>query len=120
MRTRPERPTASKTVVYAALLGNLGVALTKFGAAFWTGSAGMTSEAVHSLVDTGNEVLLLYGIRRAAKPPDEVHPLGYGRELYFWSFIVALLIFALGAGVSLYVGVAEIMHPEPIRQPLVN
>src|SRR5207237_7521001 len=107
-------------VIYAALLGNVLVALTKFAAAGLTGSSAMVSEAIHSLVDTGNEVLLLYGLRRAAKPPDESHPLGYGRELYFWSFIVALLIFALGAGVSLYQGILHVAAPEPIESPIVS
>src|SRR5690348_16269588 len=99
--------SSSKTSVYAALIGNIVVALTKIGAAWWTGSSAMTSEAIHSIVDTSNEVLLLYGYPRAGRPPDELHPIGYGRELYFWSFIVALLIFALGAGVSVYQGVAR-------------
>jgi len=80
----------------------------------------MLSEAVHSLVDCGNEVLLLYGQRRAARPPDIEHPFGYGRELYFWSFVVALLIFALGAGISIYEGVLHILEPEKIRDPLIN
>ncbi|HEY1386372.1 MAG TPA: cation diffusion facilitator family transporter [Dongiaceae bacterium] len=104
-----------KKAVYAALIGNLLIALTKFAAAVATGSSAMLSEGVHSLVDTGNEVLLLYGLRRAALPPDLAQPLGYGRELYFWSFIVALLIFALGAGVSFYEGVQHILAPEPIE-----
>lgn len=80
----------------------------------------MLSEAVHSLVDTGNELLLLYGMRRARRPPDTAHPFGHGRELYFWSFIVALMVFALGAGISLYEGINHIAHPEPIEYPLVN
>ena len=80
----------------------------------------MLSEAVHSVVDTGNEILLLYGQHRSAKPPDKKHPLGYGREIYFWSFVVALLIFALGAGISAYEGVIHMMAPEPITRPIVN
>jgi cation diffusion facilitator family transporter len=112
--------SSSKPSVYAALIGNLLVAVTKSVAAVWTGSSAMLSEAVHSFVDTGNEVLLLYGMRRSARPPDPAHPVGHGRELYFWSFIVALLVFALGAGVSLYEGVTHILHPEPIRDVAVN
>ena len=111
---------ASKRVIYAALVGNLLVASTKFVASGLTGSSAMASEAVHSLVDTGNEILLLYGLHRAAKPPDELHPLGHGRELYFWSFIVALLVFTLGAGVSLYQGVRHIIAPAPMSHPIVN
>jgi cation diffusion facilitator family transporter len=106
--------------VYAALAGNLLVAAIKSVAAVWTGSSAMVSEAVHSFVDSGNEVLLLYGMHRAARPPDREHPVGHGRELYFWSFIVALLVFALGAGVSLYEGVLLISHPEPITSPRVS
>jgi cation diffusion facilitator family transporter len=112
--------SSSKTVVYAALIGNVLVALTKAGAAFWTGSSAMLSEAIHSFADTGNEILLLYGIHRASRPPDAAHPLGHGRELYFWSFIVALLIFSIGAGVSIYEGITHIRHPEPIEDPFVN
>ncbi len=111
---------ASKRVIYAALVGNLLVALTKFVAAGLTGSSAMASEAVHSLVDTGNEVLLLYGLRHAARPPDELHALGHGRELYFWSFVVTILIFALGAGVSLYQGIHHLVAPMPISSPIVN
>jgi cation diffusion facilitator family transporter len=111
---------SSKRVLYAALIGNLLVAVTKFGAAYFTGSSAMLSEAVHSLVDTGNQVLLLYGLRRAARSPDEAHPLGYGRELYFWSFIVSLLVFALGAGVSFYEGVRHLWHPVEISNPQVS
>ncbi|TGT73758.1 MULTISPECIES: cation diffusion facilitator family transporter [unclassified Mesorhizobium] len=110
----------SKRVIYAALAGNLAIAATKFAAAFFTGSSAMLSEGVHSLVDTGNGTLLLYGMRRAARPPDRTHPLGYGRELYFWSFIVALLVFALGSGISFYEGIIHIMAPEPVVNARVN
>lgn len=115
-----ESAGSAKVVVYAALAGNLLVAATKLFAASITGSSAMLSEAVHSLVDSGNEILLLHGMRRAALPPDAQHPLGYGRELYFWSFIVALLVFALGAGVSVYEGIGHITHPEPISKPFIN
>lgn len=121
MKTRASRKApASRTAIYAALIGNVLVAATKGVAAALSGSSSMLSEAVHSLVDCGNEVLLLYGQSRAARTPDIEHPFGYGRELYFWSFVVALLIFALGAGVSIYEGVVHIMDPEPIRNPLIN
>ncbi|RUU06066.1 cation transporter [Mesorhizobium sp. USDA-HM6] len=112
--------SGSKRVIYAALAGNLAIALTKFAAALFTGSSAMLSEGVHSLVDTGNGALLLHGMRRAARPPDRTHPLGHGRELYFWSFIVALLVFALGAGVSFYEGVIHIMAPAPVANARVN
>ena len=114
------RLSSSKIVIYAALSGNLLIAVTKFAAAGWTGSSAMLSEGVHSLVDTGNQALMLYGIHRSMLPPDADHPLGYGRELYFWSFIVALLIFALGAGISIYEGVVHIQNPSAITDSTVN
>jgi cation diffusion facilitator family transporter len=113
-------PSSSKKVIYAALVGNLLVAATKFVAAAITGSSAMLSEAVHSLVDTGNEVLLLHGLRRAARPADQAHPFGHGREVYFWSFVVALSVFALGSGVSLYEGIHHVREPVPITRPVVN
>ena len=111
---------STRKVVYAALLANLLVALTKLAAAAATGSSAMLSEAVHSLVDTGNGGLLLYGLRRAARPPDPRHPLGYGRELYFWSFVVSILVFALGAGISVYEGVHRVMAPVEISHVYAN
>ena len=112
--------SGSHKVVYVALGGNLMIAIAKFVAATISGSSAMLSEGVHSLVDTVNELLLLYGLRRAATPPDRSHPFGYGRELYFWSFIVALLVLAMGAGVSFYEGVMHIRQPEPVQRPLIN
>ncbi len=110
----------SRTAVWAALAGNLLVAATKAAAAAFTGSSAMLSEAVHSFVDTGNEVLLLYGMHVAKRRADRDHPAGYGRELYFWSFIVALLVFALGAGVSIFQGVARLRHPQAIENAIVS
>jgi cation diffusion facilitator family transporter len=112
--------SGSRTVVYAALAGNLLITVSKFFAATVTGSSAMLSEGVHSLVDSINELLLLYGLHRAKAPRDETHPFGYGRELYFWSFIVALMVLAIGAGVSFYEGVMHLREPEPIANPLVN
>ena len=110
----------NKTVIYAALIGNGLISITKFVAAGITGSAAMMAEGIHSLVDTGNQGLLLFGLRKAKKPADKLHPLGHGKEVYFWSFVVAILIFALGAGISLYEGWHRTMHPEPVENPVVN
>lgn len=107
-------------VLYGALLANLGIAVAKFVAAGITGSSSMLTEGVHSVVDSGNQVLLLYGQHRAKRPPDEAHPFGYGRELYFWAFVVAILIFAVGAGVSIYEGWKHIQHPEPLHSATIN
>jgi len=111
---------SSKKVVYAALIGNGLIAVTKFLAAAVTGSSAMFSEGIHSVVDTGNQVLLLHGMRKAKKPPDERFPFGHGKEIYFWSFAVAILIFAVGSGVSLYEGIIHTIKPEPIESPHVN
>ncbi len=112
--------TGSKKVIYVALIGNALIAIIKFIAAAITGSSAMLSEAIHSLVDTGNQVLLLYGLKRAQRPPDKNFPFGYGKEIYFWSFIVAILIFALGAGISIYEGIIHLLHPKPITTPYIN
>jgi cation diffusion facilitator family transporter len=112
--------SGSKKVIYAALAGNALIAVTKFGAAAYTGSSAMLSEAVHSVVDTGNQGLLLLGIKRSQKPADEQHPFGYGLELYFWSFVVAILIFGLGAGISFYEGITKLLNPHPVTSFAVN
>ena len=112
--------SGSKKVIFAALIGNSLIAVTKFTAAFVTGSSAMLSEGIHSLVDTGNQVLLLHGLKQAKKPADEKFPFGHGKEIYFWSFIVAILIFALGGGISIYEGVQHLQHPKPIDKPLIN
>lgn len=110
----------SKTVIFAALAGNAAIAATKFAAAAFTGSAAMLSEAVHSLVDTGNQLLLLYGLNRAARPPDAKHPFGYGLQLYFYTFVVAVLIFGLGAVISVMQGIEKIRHPAGIENAWIN
>jgi len=110
----------TKLAIYAALAGNALIAVTKFTASAYTGSSAMLSEAIHSVVDTGNQILLLYGLKRSKRQADDVHPFGYGRELYFWSFVVAIMIFGLGAGLSFYEGIVRVRHPEEISSPLVN
>jgi len=112
--------SSSKKVIIAALVGNTLIAVTKFIAAAITGSSAMLSEGIHSVVDTGNQILLLYGLARSRKPADENFPFGHGKELYFWSFIVAILIFAVGAGISLYEGILHILDPHPLERPEVS
>lgn len=112
--------SGSRKVILAALVGNALIAVSKFTAAAFTGSAAMLSEGIHSLVDTGNQILLLYGLKRAARPADRYHPFGYGKEIYFWSFVVAILLFAIGSGVSLYEGISHVSHPGELEDPLIN
>jgi cation diffusion facilitator family transporter len=112
-------PTASTRTLVIALLANLGIAVSKFVAAAITGSSAMLTEGVHSVVDSTNQLLLMWGRRQAKKPPDRIHPFGYGRELYFWSFVVAVLVFSLGAGVSIYEGIIHIAEPEEAVSPYV-
>jgi cation diffusion facilitator family transporter len=105
----------SNISIYSALAANVAIAITKFIAGGISGSAAMIAEGVHSLVDSVNELLLLYGIYRSNKERDDLHPFGYGRELYFWSFIVSILILALGAGISFYQGITHLQNPEQPR-----
>lgn len=111
---------SSKKAIYAALIGNSLIAITKFAAARYTGSAAMLSEGIHSLVDTGNQVLLLYGIKRSSRPASAEYPFGHGKEIYFWCFVVAMLIFALGGVVSMYKGWQHLAHPAAIESISIN
>jgi len=112
-------PTTSTRTLIVALAANLGIAVSKFVAAAITGSSAMLTEGVHSVVDSTNQLLLMWGRRQAKRPPDRLHPFGYGRELYFWSFVVAVLVFSLGAGVSVYEGIVHIANPEPAVDPVI-
>ncbi|MCU7613448.1 cation diffusion facilitator family transporter [Chryseobacterium sp. GMJ5] len=106
--------------IYSALAANLLIALTKFIAGAFTNSSSMISEGIHSTVDTANQLLLLYGLKRSKKKADEFHPFGYGKELYFWSFVVSVLIFGLGGALSVYQGISHILEPEAMKDPLWN
>jgi cation diffusion facilitator family transporter len=114
------QPSERPITVYGAIGSNLVIAVAKFAAALFSGSSAMLAEAIHSLVDTGNELLLLLGIKRSKRPSDPLHPFGHGKELYFWSLIVAILLFGLGAGMSIYEGISHLEHPVEIRDPTWN
>src|SRR4029079_4860165 len=118
-RTR-DGESESIASIFAAIAGNLLIAVTKFTASYFTGSSAMLSEGIHSVVDTGNGVLMLIGVRKSKKPPDTQHPFGHGRELYFWSLVVAFSIFAVGGGISISEGILHLMRPEPVRDALWN
>lgn len=113
-------PNSSKAALYGGLLANVGIAVSKFVAAYFTRSSAMLSEGIHSLVDSGNAILLLYGMSRSQRPADARHPFGHSKELYFWGLIVAVLIFSIGGGMSFYEGIKHIEHPEPLTDPMWN
>lgn len=115
-RSTGERPIA----VYGALAANLGIAIAKFVAAALTGSSAMLAEGIHSTADSGNELLLLLGLKLSRRPADEEHPYGHGKELYFWSLIVAILLFSLGGGMSLYEGITHLLRPHALRHATPN
>ncbi len=112
--------SSTRKVLYAAMLANIAIVIAKMVAAAATGSSAMLSEGIHSLVDTGNGGLLLLGLQLSRRPADELHPFGYGRELYFWTMVVALAVFALGGGISIYEGVVHLLHPNPLEHVKAN
>lgn len=112
--------SGSKGVVYAALFGNGAIAVTKFVAAAMSGSSAMLAEGVHSVADTGNQALMLLGMKRSEKPADRTHPFGYGKEVFFWGLVVAIVLFAVGAGISMYEGIVHLLHPAELGDPTVN
>ena len=112
------KPDSVKSILYA-LFANLAIAVAKFGAAFWTGSGAMMAEAIHSVADSCNQLLLLFGMKQSRRPPDLDYPLGYGKSIYFWSFLVAVILFSLGGMFSIYEGVHKFTHPEPLTNPMI-
>jgi cation diffusion facilitator family transporter len=112
------KPDSIKSILYA-LFANLAIAIAKAGAAFWTGSGAMMAEAIHSLADSCNQLLLLFGMKQSRRPPDLDYPLGYGKSIYFWSFLVAVILFSLGGMFSVYEGVHKFNHPEPLNSPMI-
>jgi cation diffusion facilitator family transporter len=113
------RKHSDKKVIYAALIGNSAIAIMKFIVAVISGSAAMLAEGFHSAADSGNQIMLLIGHSRAQKPPDDKHPFGYGKELYFWAFVVAVSIFFVGAALSIYEGINKLIHPEPVKSVIL-
>ncbi len=116
MASAADQPIA----VYGAMGANFGIAVTKFVAAVFTGSSAMLAEGIHSVVDTGNQALLLLGLRLSRRPASQAHPFGHGKELYFWALIVAMVLFAGGGGMSIYEGITHLLHPRPVRDPFWN
>lgn len=112
------KPDSIKSILYA-LFANLSIAIAKGAAAFWTGSGAMLAEAIHSLADSCNQLLLLFGMKQSRRPPDTDYPLGYGKSIYFWSFLVAVILFSLGGMFSVYEGVHKFSHPEPLTKPMI-
>lgn len=110
--------SGSNIAIYGAIAANILIAIGKFVAAFFTGSSAMLAEGIHSSVDTGNGLLLLFGVKRSQRKPDAQHPFGYGKEVYFWSFVVSMLVFSVGGGFAIYEGIHALQHPSPIEDPL--
>lgn len=111
---------SSNKAIYGAIVANILIAISKFVAAFFTGSSVMFSEGIHSSVDTGNDLLLLFGVHKSKQKPDSDHPFGYGKEVYFWTFVVSILVFALGGGFAIYEGIQSFKHPKPIDNLIWN